>query len=68
MFKEVVRSMETGLLGYVGLFAFLFAFVLIVIRVALMKRTDRQALKNMPLDDDTEFHPGETPGGHSASN
>jgi len=67
MFKEVVRSMETGLLGYVGLFAFLFAFVLIVIRVALMKRSDRQTLKNMPLDDDTEFHAGEAPDERSES-
>ena len=38
MWKEVVQSMETGSLSYIGLFAFLFDFALIVIRVALMKK------------------------------
>lgn len=56
MWKEVVQSMETGALAYVGLFAFLFAFVLIVLRVALMKKKERTAGKNMPLDDQPEFY------------
>mgnify|MGYP000857986553 CR=1 FL=1 len=37
MMKEVVRAMETGSLAYIGLFAFIFAFVLILARVAVMK-------------------------------
>lgn len=55
MWKEVVQSMETGALAYVGLFAFLFAFTLIVIRVALMKKKERMDAKNMPLDEEPEF-------------
>jgi len=56
MWKEVVQSMETGALAYVGLFAFVFAFVLILIRVGLMKKKERTAGKNMPLDDQPEFY------------
>lgn len=48
--------METGALAYVGLFAFLMAFVLILIRVALMKKKERTAGKNMPLDEQPEFY------------
>jgi len=55
MWKEVVQSMETGALAYVGLFAFLFAFTLIVVRVALMKKKERTDAKNMPLDEEPEF-------------
>lgn len=55
MWKEVVQSMETGVLAYVGLFAFLFAFTLIVLRVALMKKKERIDAKNMPLDEEPEF-------------
>ncbi len=56
MWKETIQSMETGAAAYIGLFAFLFAFILIVIRVALMKRKDRTSAKNMPLDDQPEFY------------
>lgn len=55
MWKEVVQSMETGVLAYVGLFAFLFAFVLIVARVVLMKKKERTEAKNLPLDESPEF-------------
>ncbi len=57
MIKEVVRAMETGFLAYVGLFAFIFAFVLIVVRVALMKKGERTSAKNMPLGESSEFYP-----------
>ena len=56
MWKETIQSLETGALAYVGLFAFLFAFALIVIRVALMKKSERASAKNMPLDDQPEFY------------
>lgn len=55
MWKEVVQSMETGVLAYVGLFAFLFAFVLIMARVVLMKKKERTEAKNLPLDENPEF-------------
>ena len=44
-----------ALLGYVGLFAVLFAFVLIVARVVLMKKKERTEAKNLPLDESPEF-------------
>lgn len=56
MWKEVVQSMETGSLAYIGLFAFLFAFTLIVVRVALMKKKERTDAKNIPLDEQPEFY------------
>lgn len=56
MWKEVIQSMESGVLGYVGLFAFLFAFILILVRVALMKKKDRMDAKNLPLDEGREFY------------
>jgi len=64
MFKEVVRAMETGWMAYVGLFAFLLAFTLIVIRVFLMKKAERNDLKNMPLDEGEEFPAGARPAHH----
>ena len=56
MIKEVVRAMETGSLAYIGLFAFIFAFVLIIARVAIMKKSEREEIKNLPLDEPTEFY------------
>lgn len=55
--KEVVRAMESGYLAYIGLFAFLFAFALILVRVFTMKKKDREELKNLPVDEPVEFHP-----------
>ena len=48
--------METGVLSYVGLFAFLFAFSLIMARVVLMKKKERSEAKNLPLDGNPEFY------------
>jgi len=67
MWKEVVQSMETGALAYIGLFAFLFAFTLIVIRVALMKKKERTEAKNMPLDEQPEFYADAEPAGPATS-
>ena len=67
MWKEVVQSMETGALAYIGLFAFLFAFTLIVIRVALMKKKERTEAKNMPLDEQPEFYTDAEPAGPATS-
>jgi hypothetical protein len=52
MFKEVTRSLDTGLLGIIGLIAFVAAFILIVVRVMLMKKSERENAKNIPLEDD----------------
>ncbi|ARA92129.1 MAG: hypothetical protein D6685_19565 [Bacteroidetes bacterium] len=55
MLKETLRAMETGALAEIGLLAFFFAFVLILIRVFLMTRQECEAARHMPLDDDPEY-------------
>ncbi len=55
MMKELVQSMETGLLAEIGLLAFMFAFVLIVIRAMTMKKGEREDAKHMPLNDPREI-------------
>ena len=57
MMKEVLRSMETGLLAEIGLLAYLTAFVLIVIWAMTMKRASRQHAKNIPLNDEAWMLP-----------
>ena len=56
MFKEVLRSVDTGVLGIIGLVAFFVAFLLIVVRVMTMKRSEREDAKQIPLgEDDTNL-------------
>ncbi len=55
--KEVVRAMESGALAYIGLFAFIVAFTLILARVAIMKKREREENKGLPLDGPAEFYP-----------
>lgn len=57
MMKEVVRAMETGFLAEIGLLAFVFAFVLILIRVAKYTRKERQHAKELPLQEPLETYP-----------
>ena len=52
MFKEVLRDIDTGILGIIGLIAFLVAFLLIVVRVMTMKKTERDKAKSIPLEDE----------------
>ena len=52
--KEVVRAIESGVLGVVGLLAFVVAFTLIVVYVMRMRESDRTAAKNLPLEDDLD--------------
>jgi len=52
MFKEVLRDIDTGILGIIGLIAFFVAFLLIVVRVMTMKKSERNKAKNLPLKDD----------------
>lgn len=55
MFKEVARALETGILAEIGLFAFILAFALVVIRVALLSKKERTEAKNLPLNDPPEI-------------
>ncbi len=54
MMKEIVRALETGHLAEIGMVAFFVAFTLIVVRVFLMSKKEREDAKNMPLDDREE--------------
>lgn len=51
MFKEVVRSLETGDAALVGLVAFMVAFVLVVVRAFSLRKSVRTHLKDLPLED-----------------
>jgi cbb3-type cytochrome oxidase subunit 3 len=55
MMKEAVRALDSGILPEIGLIAFFVAFVLIVSRVLLMKKSEREEAKQIPLDDATEI-------------
>jgi len=60
MFREVVQAMDTGVLGQIGLFAFILAFVLISVRVALLSKKEREEAKRLPLEEPPEFDPNTT--------
>ena len=49
MLKEVIRSIDSGILPIIGLISFLVAFVVVVIWAMTMKKEDREAAKQQPL-------------------
>ncbi len=51
MMKEVLHGMETGLIAQIGLIAFMVAFTLIILRVLMLKPSERTRSKNLPLND-----------------
>ena len=55
MMKEVIRTLETGILSEIGLVAFLIVFVLILVRVLLMSRSEVQHARNLPLADGQDW-------------
>ena len=57
MVREALSLLETGPLAEIGLIAFLLAFVLILIRVFLMPKKERDELKQQPLDDAQPVEP-----------
>ena len=60
MWKDTVRALETGSWGEVALVAFVVAFVCVVVYALTLPKRKRDALKQLPLDDDAEvpFRPG----------
>lgn len=56
MWKDVVRSIEAGMLPIVGLIAFIVTFVLILIRVFTLSKKEREHAKNIPLDEPKESY------------
>ena len=51
MYKDVIQSMESGLLPVIGLLAFFVAFTLIIVWAFTMRKEERNAAKNIPLND-----------------
>lgn len=56
MWKEAVRSLETGPLAEIGLLAFVFAFCMIVLYAFWMPKDFREHAKHLPLDDNASPH------------
>ena len=51
MYKDVIQSLDSGLLPIIGLLAFFVAFTLIVIWAFSLNKEARHAAKQMPLED-----------------
>ncbi|MBX2822258.1 MAG: cbb3-type cytochrome c oxidase subunit 3 [Rhodothermaceae bacterium] len=51
MYKDVIQSLDSGLLPIIGLIAFCVAFTLIIVWAFTMKKEDRNAAKHIPLND-----------------
>ena len=56
MMKDVIRDISTGVLPLVGILSFVTAFVLILIRVVLMSKSDIKHIENLPLQDDLDVN------------
>ncbi len=54
MLKEVIRSIDSGVLPLIGLFAFAIAFVVMVVWAFSMKKDARNAAKQQPLEEAKE--------------
>jgi cbb3-type cytochrome oxidase subunit 3 len=55
MIRDLLGSIDTGVLSLVGLFAFLIAFAAILVYVFTLRRSVRDAAKQLPLDDAEEI-------------
>jgi len=51
MMKEVLHGLETGLFAQIGLISFMVAFILILMRVLMLKPAERDHAKRLPLND-----------------
>ncbi|MFT5142051.1 MAG: cbb3-type cytochrome oxidase subunit 3 [Rhodothermales bacterium] len=51
MVRDLLSSIDTGILAQVGLLAFVVAFLAILVYAFTMRPGDRSAAKNMPLTD-----------------
>ena len=66
--KDVIRDIASGNLPLIGIIAFLTAFVLILVRVALMSKKEINHVERLPLQDDLEIlRPGDTALQNNAS-
>ena len=55
MIRDLLSSIDTGVLALVGLFAFIIAFAAILVYVFTLRRSVRDAAKQMPLDEGEEI-------------
>lgn len=56
MWKDVIRSIESGILPIIGLIAFVITFAVILIRVFTISKREREHAKNIPLDEPEEHY------------
>ena len=54
MNRDVMQGAGLAIYAEVGIVIFLFAFLLVVVRVALMKKSEADECGNIPLNDGTE--------------
>lgn len=57
MWKETVRALQTGAMAEIAVVAFVVAFVLVVAYAFTLKKSTREEIKRLPLDDEPEFFP-----------
>lgn len=55
MIRDLLSSIDTGVLAFVGLFAFIIAFTAILVYVFTLRRSERDAAKRLPLDEAEEI-------------
>ena len=55
MIRDLLSSIDTGVLALVGLFAFIIAFTAILVYVFTLRRSERDAAKRLPLDEAEEI-------------
>jgi cbb3-type cytochrome oxidase subunit 3 len=55
MIRDLLGTMDTGILAQIGLVAFMVAFAAILVYVFTLRKEDREAAKRLPLDDSDEI-------------
>jgi len=55
MIRDLLATIDTGVLAQVGLFAFMIAFATILVYTFTLRKEDREAAKHLPLDDSDEI-------------
>jgi cbb3-type cytochrome oxidase subunit 3 len=55
MIRDLLGTMDTGILAQIGLVAFMVAFAAILVYVFTLRKEDRESAKRLPLDDSDEI-------------
>lgn len=55
MIRDLLSTIDTGILAQIGLFAFMIAFGTILAYVFTLRKDLRERAKRMPLDDSDEI-------------